>query len=133
MYGCRAISSDSIIGLRNRMRNCGSTLRNCHHVLFIETYLKSQKIITVNRLVYYGQSQHYYGQYIDRTVKPLQGLTYLRAHSLQKAESEARDSVSLLPCDAHTKRGITTLSRPSVRPSVTLIYRGRIGWTIVRN
>jgi len=27
-------------------------------------YLKKSKIITVNRLVHYGQSQHYYGQAI---------------------------------------------------------------------
>ena len=33
--------------------------RNYHHVLFI-FFLKS-KIIAVNRLVLYGQSQHYYG------------------------------------------------------------------------
>ena len=41
---------------------------------------------------------------------------------------------SFLPRDAHSaKRGIAIVSRPSVclsiRPSVTLTYRGHIGWT----
>ena len=29
-------------------------------------------------------------------------------------------------------RGIAIVSRPSVRPSVTLMYRGHIGWTSQR-
>ena len=35
-----------------------------------------------------------------------------------------------LPRDTRSaKRGIATVSRPSVRPSVTLTYREHIGWT----
>ena len=42
---------------------------------------------------------------------------------------------SFSPRDARSaKRGIVIVGRPSVRPSVTLMYRGRIGWvTWVRN
>ena len=47
-------------------------------------------------------------------------------------------SLLLLPRDARSaKRGIAIVNRPSICPSVclsvTLMYRGRTGWTIVRS
>ena len=47
-------------GPDEKLRSCPRKWRNYQHVLFI---LKQSKIIAVNRLVHYGQSQHYCRQY----------------------------------------------------------------------
>jgi len=63
---------------------------------------------------------------------PNVGPIVLQSHTSDQSilVSERYRPSDFLPRDAcSAKRGIAVVSRPSVRQSVTLTYRGHIGWT----